>query len=757
MTASQGTVKDGAVCPALAVVLVIALVAIAPPVRAQHSDRPAPADTTRRDTTGRDTTRAATLAPIIITGTRLTEVDERTPVQVDRIGLQNIMPGPTAPVDALLHLPGITALDDQGTRLQPTLDLRGFTLSPIIGVPQGVSVFLDGVRINEPDAQEVNFDLIPMEAVQRADLVRGPATLFGKNALAGALVLATQRGGDTVHVSGELTVGPYGQRGGVLTGSGSYHGVDGFVMAHATQEDGYRDDTPARTRMVFANLGRRTDSTDFAFTALYAHDRLMQAGTLPESWYGVAPRRNFTPGDYFVPELWHFAARWHQPFAGGQLRGNLFDRSDNTEQLNVNIDAPTTDAFVDNRSTGATIEWSRPTSAGGLPLAITVGGEYARNEVKYRVLEQPAAGAPEIDSTCNPSTAVCTDARVHEDDGALYAQAALTASSWLSITASARGDVVRVPFRDLVTPLNDATNTYWRFSPRLGANYVLSDAFRGYAAISTGFRAPAPLELACADPAAPCSLPSALGDDPRLAPVTVTDYETGIDWDLGAGVSLDLVGYHEDVKNEIVFVASRTTAGYFQNISRSRRQGIEASTTVQLPAGLHASASYAFTDATYQSPVLLSSQLPVADSVVSGDVFPMTPRHTGSIEIGATRTAGASVLRADLSMKLVSSQFLRGNDVDLEMITLPSGDRVSGRIPAYSSTMLDLRWEHPWWMLGVHLDNLFDQRYATFGSIAANALGPIGGPAPDDPDTNLERFLTPNYPRSVTVSLRVSY
>src|SRR5207237_3042030 len=97
-------------------------------------------------------------------------------------------------------LPGVTLQNEQGNRFQPDLSLRGFSASPVTGLPQGFSVFLDGVRLNEPTVEEVNFDLIPLEDVERIEVIRGPSVLFGRNTLGGALNTITRRGG-TAHES----------------------------------------------------------------------------------------------------------------------------------------------------------------------------------------------------------------------------------------------------------------------------------------------------------------------------------------------------------------------------------------------------------------------------------------------------------------------------------------------------------------------------------------------------------------------------
>src|SRR5690348_416211 len=127
--------------------------------------------------TAPDTTRRVQrLAPQQITGTRLAPADSAArsvAAAVDFISsaeAARVSPGPAAAAQLLSRINGVSVFDDQGTRAQPTMDLRGFTLSPVVGVPQGVSVFLDGVRVNEAAAQEVNFDLLPEEAIASASV-----------------------------------------------------------------------------------------------------------------------------------------------------------------------------------------------------------------------------------------------------------------------------------------------------------------------------------------------------------------------------------------------------------------------------------------------------------------------------------------------------------------------------------------------------------------------------------------------------------
>ena len=707
-------------------------------------------DTARTDSTRRraDTTTTRRLAPVVVSGSRVTGVDERTPVQVDDIDLNTAAPGPASAIQLLGRLPGVSVFDDQGSRLQPELNIRGFIVSPIVGQPQGVSVFLDGVRVNEPDAQEVNFDLIPMDAVSHAELVRGPSAIFGKNSLAGSLLLFTDRGGSTPEASGQFDGGPYGYRGGHVMASGKLGDIDGLLLARASDEDGWRQATGARTRMLFANVGRKRDSSDVALTVMYANDRLHEAGSLPESYLSVNRRINYTPGDFFTPELWHLALRGERQLGSGQLKGNVFWRRNAFEQYNVNVPPPNSDGFVRNLSTGGLLEWTQPLSVGGVETSLTLGAEYSHADVQYRFLAVDSPGVPadsagDTELDCEFPSGLCTHVDTKEDNAALYAQAIFSFTPSLWLTAALRGDYVRIPITDLRTPENSATSSYWRASPKIGLNYQVTDKFRGYVAFNTGFRAPAALELSCADATAPCALPFALGADPPLKPVKVFDYETGIDFEPRERTNLDVVGFLSDVRDDILFVQPSATTGFFQNVSHTRRAGVEVSGNLGLPAGFGLYASYSYTAATYETMVHLASALPDEPDAQPGDQFPSSPVNRGTVGLNLIRAIPGGAFSGAIEVSAVSGQYLRGDEANMQP-----------QLPGYSTTDLRLTATFSHVTLRGYVTNLFDKQYVNFGVYAQNVKGPIGGPPPANPDdAPVERFLTPAQPRLFTLSV----
>src|SRR5919198_307107 len=166
-------------------------------------------------------------------------VETLTEADVDR-ARPSVLP------DVLQRLPGVTLQNEQGNSFQPDLTLRGFTASPVTGLPQGLSVFLDGVRLNEPTVEEVNFDLIPLEDVERIELIRGPSVLFGRNTLGGAINVVTRRGDEIRELVPSLAGGSFGNQRYRLRLSGESRPVDYYLSLNQVLESGYRENSDAR-------------------------------------------------------------------------------------------------------------------------------------------------------------------------------------------------------------------------------------------------------------------------------------------------------------------------------------------------------------------------------------------------------------------------------------------------------------------------------------------------------------------------------
>ncbi|TMA10849.1 MAG: hypothetical protein E6J89_09410, partial [Deltaproteobacteria bacterium] len=128
-----------------------------------------------------------TLPPVVVTSTRLKDVEQeisRIPGKVIVITEEDIKElGAKTIQEILQYQSGVVLYDQLGNEFQSTVDLRGFNAQPVTAT----SVFVDGVRVNEPDFNTINFDLIPLESIERIEILPGTATVFGRNALGGVI------------------------------------------------------------------------------------------------------------------------------------------------------------------------------------------------------------------------------------------------------------------------------------------------------------------------------------------------------------------------------------------------------------------------------------------------------------------------------------------------------------------------------------------------------------------------------------------
>ncbi|MET0535773.1 MAG: TonB-dependent receptor [Steroidobacter sp.] len=169
--------------------------------------------------------------------------------------------------------------DIQNNALQPDINYRGYTASPLLGTSQGLSVYLDGMRLNQPFGDVVSWDLIPREALAAMTLIPGSNPVFGANTLGGALALTTKDGSSDPGYALEANYGSDRRRRIALEAGGGQHtGVYWYATANQLDDDGWRDDSPTEARQAFAKLGWRNDATDIALTGAYADTDLTGNG-----------------------------------------------------------------------------------------------------------------------------------------------------------------------------------------------------------------------------------------------------------------------------------------------------------------------------------------------------------------------------------------------------------------------------------------------------------------------------------------------
>jgi outer membrane receptor protein involved in Fe transport len=245
------------------------------------------------------------------------------------------------------RLNGVHLNEVQDNPFQPDLNYRGYTASPLLGTPEGISVYMDGVRLNQPFGDVVSWDLIPRIAISEVALMPGSNPMFGLNALGGAISIGTKDGHSAPGLGIQLSGGSYGRRAVELENGGAKKAFDWYVGGNLFHGDGWRDDSPSDVRQVFSKFGSRNTKTALGLTFAYADNDLVGNGLqeqrlLASDYASVYTRPDITHNR--SPFL-NFSAR-HTPSASLTFSGNAYFRYIRTDSFNGDLNDDSLDQSV---------------------------------------------------------------------------------------------------------------------------------------------------------------------------------------------------------------------------------------------------------------------------------------------------------------------------------------------------------------------------------------------------------------------------
>ena len=684
------------------------------------------------------------------------------------------------------HLAGVTANSAQGNPLQPDLQFRGFTATPLLGGSEGMSVYLDGVRVNEVFGDTVNWDLIPTDAIERMSLLAGANPVFGLNTLGGAISLQTKTGFSDPGTRFESYGGSFGRTDATFETAGTAGQWGWYLMGNRFDEDGWRDASPSNAKNVYGTLSWRGDAASFDLHLGHAHTDLTGNGATPVQELAQRWQSIFTAPDETANTLDLVSGQGHLDLnAATKLSFTVFHRTVDT--LSYNGDGSDFDACDDDdtllcagngapildqhgnpvsaaynainnigqrrqTSNGGTVQLSFDQPLGAMQNQLVAGFDYSNGRLYYDSALEMAVLQPNRVISANsglfiPDDALSVDS--HTQSLGLYATDTLSITDRLALTVSARGNHTRTTIVD-PTGLNpdlDGQHSFSRVNPAAGLTWQWTPALNVYGGYSESTRAPTPVELTCADPDAPCKLPNDFVSDPPLKQVVAKSWEAGLRGAFGNG---DRTNWHVGLfrttnSGDILFQSTggtQSNEGFFANVGDTRRQGLEASIAGTFPdKRLNWYANYTTLDATYLSNFSENSaNHPDASAgglifVEKGDYIPSLPKN--SFKLGADFVV-TPALSVGGDVVANSGQYLRNDEANL-----------LGETAGYALLNLHANYafnEHI--SVFARVDNVFNRRYITFATLGdAREIFP----AYNDP-----RFYGPGQPRGIWIGVKLA-
>lgn len=734
----------------------------------------------------------ATRAPAVevISTTPVPGVEQRRdeiPSPVRSLGAENLRENRSSTLSGLLgeQLPNVSVNEIQGNPFHADVNFRGFTASPLLGTPQGLSIYQDGVRINEPFGDIVNWDLIPRSAIRSIDLIPGSNPLFGLNTLGGALSIHTKSGLTDQGSGIEVSAGSFGRRNVEFESGHKFGDMGFFISGSLYDEDGWRDHSPSDATQLFAKLSRQTQTYDFDLSVTHADTDLIGNGLLPTSMLERNRKSIFTRPDNTLNRMSMVtlnASYWLT--ADSRLSGTVYARHNLTRTLNGDANdefagsandgagagpGVNDETAVNNRtrtkqrSFGGALQWSQFGEKSQTALGVTADGSRADFEQSSEegIFDASRAvingGGTQLDNQITGRTRSYS----------LFATHTFKPLPGLAATVSGRFNHTHVKTADLLNPgvpgNLDNNFTYRKFNPSLGATYALTPSTSVYANAGQGNRTPSPIELACADRLNPCSLPNAMQADPFLEQVVTRSFETGVRGRSG-NISWDAGLFHSRNHDDIIFVGTGggSSQGFFTNFGKTQRQGIELSATAGY-GRVNWRASYGFIRATYESSACLiaesnssagSNPACAADEILvtAGNRMPGIPEH--SLKLGLDYRVGDNwTLSAD--MLAYSSQYVRGNENNAHAA---SGATDPGKLSGYEIFNVGARGKlGAGWEGFIRINNLFDKKYASAGALGENPFDANGVFQTDSDNWSDETFQGPGAPRSAWIGVRYQF
>jgi iron complex outermembrane recepter protein len=716
-------------------------------------------------------------------------IDVVASAPVDAVGLErNDVPanvlivepdGGASSTDALARSTASVQVNDaQHNPMQRDVQFRGFTASPLLGVPQGLAVYADGARMNEPFGDVVNWDLLPDAAIEQIEVLPGSNPLFGLNALGGVLSLRTRSGRSSPGVRASVAAGSLGLvRAEGTAGFGSAP-WDGFVAASAARDAGWRDHSPSRHGQLFAKATAVRPRAFFETSLTFSDGNLRGNGPAPaelleEDWRAVFTHPDVTENRAAAVNgrgEWHLARdtiavvhlharrvttdRFNgddSPFEPCAENEEILCEEDSDEEVLSIAGEPIASTIGGAPADGAN-NTSRTISDTG-SLTAQVHRSAATGAIRHQLLGGITAEGSRSRFSSDLEIASLTADRgtrghaiqVAEDAVRLDTRSRLFALHLRDSMRLGRGSVLLAlrhqrSTLDLEDRLGDeltGRHTFSRTNASLGATVELSPRLTLFAAAGEASRAPTAVEVTCADPEDPCRLPNAFVSDPPLRQVVTRT------WELGARGQArpfrwSAAAFDARNRDDILFIASGTTQGegFFANVGTTRRRGVEALLSSQPASRVAWMASYTLLDAAFGDAVTMPSRShPLAEEgqieVRAGDRIPGLSRHAArwSILVPVSQS-----VRAGIDGRHQSSQYVRGDEANL-LRPLPGVTVWNASLEWQPSRRVEIT---------ATVENLLDERYATFGLLAdaADVLG-------DDYEDPL--FVSPGAPRNVRV------
>jgi iron complex outermembrane receptor protein len=626
---------------------------------------------------------------IVITASRLPAegIDPFTlPASVSIITAPEISAsGATNPQDIFYPLPGFIVYDDVGNMVEATADLRGFSEG------NALALVVDGVRVNEPDDNRVNLELIPLEAISRVEVIRGSASaIYGDGAMAGRVNFITEKGGKDPRLDLSFDYGSYNSQRWLVKGGGSKGRFSIFGLGKYASSEGFRENGYTRMKNLFTKIGYQPDEkTDIEFIGSYCKNRLGNPGALTsEELNEDRKQAPFNLVDRNFEEANLFSLSFKRSFSTAvSLNANFFLRKTDIDTLTTGRMAAVYGGFLTEG------EAKTRGVVGELTVTREVLGRENNAILGFELNDHTFGAKGYSTDEMGENPFLLSDNSTDQLVQGYFIEDRFNLTPSFLLTFGARYDRKSFDYHDIPFPENDNEKSFEKGTFRLGGSYRLNPNLVVYGNLGQAFLTPTVIQM--------FAYPF-YGSNPDLVPTTALSYETGVKLRFGEGLNGNFCWYRMDVENEIVFVFDAFRGGMNENMGKSRRQGLEMELEGRLNKYFTCYASYSYTDARFRA------------GENTGSKIPLVPRHKMTFGVDLSFS---EKLSARLAGFFISSAVMTGDE-----------ENAFSELPSYQLLNAKVSYRTGDGEIFLRLSNILNQKYETRGIYVGTT--PFLTPAP---------------------------
>jgi outer membrane receptor protein involved in Fe transport len=599
--------------------------------------------------------------------------------------------------------------------------------------------------------------------------------------------------------------------------------VDYFIAGNYFDEDGWRDASPSKVKQIFSKLGWQNDTSRLELSYTGADNNMIGNGLIQEELINKLNSRkviNTSPdqtentlsffnlnGSHFINDATQLTANtYYRKSKRNTLNGDVNDNFNEDGEYDPDVTNNLADTHILAEYLGE-CELDNPDAAEACSGAINrsstkqkgygfnaqlafnqpilnkqnqfiVGGGYDESKVKFA--QSTEMGLLNTARGVNGIGEFDPDARVNLHGTTksynLFATDTLSLNDYVHVTASGRYNHFNVYNKDLLDGQHasaaeslTANHSFRRFSPAVGLSFTPNKDLSVYGSYNEGMRAPTSMELGCANPEVPCKLPNAMAGDPLLEKVVAKTFEAGMRGNLSQDVKWSAALYRTENHNDIQFISTTATAanmGYFENVGKTRRQGLDAALAGSV-GKLSWNAGYSYLKATYQSvdPDVkwMAEGNSEADGdgliqVNKGDRLANLPSHAFKMRMQYAMTPNWTL---GSNINAFSSVYVRGNENNAHEANDGVDEHVqsSGKVSGYAVVNMDTRYKlnNSGWQVFAKASNIFNKKYATGGMLGENWFEVDSGVASFSGNGEPDRQIMVGAPRAAWIGMRYDF